>query len=263
MTDRTTAAHVYGETVLWELPIQRMAADFIRPGDTVFDVGGNVGGLTVAFSRLVGPEGRVVAFECNPPIVQVFRETMRVNGVANAELIEKAAFERSGETLTFNADPSFYAAASSLFNKVAGADEISVSTIALDDVPGPRPSFIKLDVEGAEHAVLRGARRLLDEAQPAIILEYFHANEAATDPLRLLAEHGYGFYDVNLYRPVDSDFYLGGGANANVLAIPPRLRGERRYERVAVGRADGSSTSRSRAIRSCPCGCRSTTNPGR
>jgi FkbM family methyltransferase len=237
--DRQTAAAAFGETILWELPIQHMAADVLRPGDTVFDVGANVGGLSVAFSRLVGPTGRVVSFECNPPIIDVCRKTLALNGADNVTLMERAVFERSGETLTFNADPSFYAAASSLVAKVAGATEISVTTIALDDVPGARPSLIKMDVEGAEYFALKGAGRLLADTQPAVILEYFRTTQPDRDPLHLLAEFGYSFYDVSTYVPVDRNRYQGMDANANVLAVPPRLASQLSYKREDSGRIAG------------------------
>ena len=47
--------NIYGPHILWEFPIQLCCRDFVRPGDTVLDVGANIGGLSVAMSRIVGP----------------------------------------------------------------------------------------------------------------------------------------------------------------------------------------------------------------
>lgn len=232
--DRTDAAQAYGETIVWEQPIQYVAADYLRPGDVVFDVGANVGGLSVAFSRMVGLKGSVVAFECNPPIIDVFKRTMTLNSIENVKLIERAAYTHSGEILTFGAEPSFYAAASSLFKSSPEYDFISVESIALDDVPAEPPRLIKLDVEGAEFCVLGGAKRLLRDEQPIVVLEYVYVPDAEADPLESLASYGYSFYDVNTYESMTREHYRYVKGHSNVLALPPAIGREASYVRVPL-----------------------------
>ncbi len=237
--DRSLAAQIYDDVIVWEQPIQYMARDILRPGDTVFDVGGNVGGLSIAFSRIVGPNGRVVAFECNPAMIAVFKRTVDLNTASNVFLVEKAAYRKSGEELLFNLDPSFYSAASSLVQRSAGSEVIKVSTISLDDIDGPPPRLIKLDVEGAEFDVLTGAHNLLIQQNPAVILEYTFVHDIRRDPLALLEALGYTFYDTNLYKLMRRQDYDGMTSHSNVLALPPSMASTLSYSTEEVVRSPG------------------------
>ena len=64
---------MYSRCIPWEVPTQLCLGDFLQRGDCALDVGANVGGLSIAMSRIVGPEGQVHAFEANPRSVPVLR----------------------------------------------------------------------------------------------------------------------------------------------------------------------------------------------
>lgn len=133
----------------------------IRPGDTVLDVGANLGAYTVLFARWTGPSGRVFAFEPAPVPRQALQEMLDVNGVARCvTVLDTAVSSRHGTAL-------FHAEAASGANRLIreqGPDAIVVNTITIDqfcEQSGVTPRLIKIDVEGAELHVLRGARQTI------------------------------------------------------------------------------------------------------
>lgn len=221
---------LYGPVILWERPVQIAAADFLTPGDTAFDVGGNTGGVAIALSRLVGAAGRVYTFECNPRMVRWIEQDLAANSVSNVELIAKAVYKQARHTLNFYLDESYYAAASSLYREPVGK-AITVETTTIDDVVreyGCAPHLIKIDVEGGEADALAGAAQTIDAHRPAFVLE--HAPGAA-DYLEFLWSLDYALWDVNTYDQVDAA-YRSQRYSSNVVAVP-RERG--RYTRSANG----------------------------
>ena len=140
----------------------------LRPGMTFCDVGANMGVITLLAARLVGPTGRVFAFEPMPDNARVVRENVALNGFQNVTIVEAGIAEQNGEALLHL---SKYGGSHSLARSPGGALEltITVQTIRLDSVPGlDRIDVLKSDTEGTELAVLRS----LGALKPAhVILE--------------------------------------------------------------------------------------------
>jgi FkbM family methyltransferase len=153
----------------------------LYPGDRVLDVGANVGLLTLWMSRLVGPQGFVHAFEPNPVLCQILNDTFARNATMNVKLHSIALGSSSGQVKLHVPTGNF--GGGSLVRKTGQTAQIhTVSVMKLDDVVVresiSKIALIKLDVEGFELEVLRGARRVVQELRPAAIL--FEANERST-----------------------------------------------------------------------------------
>jgi FkbM family methyltransferase len=140
----------------------------VRPGDTVWDVGANVGFYTRQFLERVGPTGAVVAFEPEPACCAILRRDCSAATLVNAALGERASDgfiqfrgkARSGTRLV--AEP--------------GAATVPIKIIAGEDYDGPRPNVLKIDVEGFEEEVLAGMSGILaDRRLRAIFLEVHFA----------------------------------------------------------------------------------------
>lgn len=158
----------------YERHIVNTMTEHIRPGMTVYDVGANAGYLSLVLARIVGSEGRVCAFEPDPQNAKALQANTRNNGLANVSIIRKAVSDLTG-IVTF-ASFSYSLVGHIAHEETPGdATLIQVEAVSLDDFVftqmQPKPDFIKIDVEGGEEQVLRGAERLLREARPLILAE--------------------------------------------------------------------------------------------
>lgn len=144
----------------------------IRPGDTVYDLGANVGFYTLLASRLAGSSGRVFAFEPVPRNIRYLERHLLLNGCCNVTVIEAAVAETSG-TAHFGERKSYSE------GRLVGTDDdergaYSVRVVALDDLVQQGellpPRVLKIDVEGAEYRALQGCRSTLTHARPSILL---------------------------------------------------------------------------------------------
>lgn len=153
-----------------DLNIVRFWQRRLKPGAVFFDVGANIGLYAVPASQQVGPDGRVICFEAHPAIHAYLRRNLARNTGGNAVAENLAVGSRSGETrITFNAgNPGE--------NHVARGGEAgeTVRIVALDDYCAGagigRVDYMKIDVEGYEINVLRGAERLV-AASPEILIQ--------------------------------------------------------------------------------------------
>jgi FkbM family methyltransferase len=175
------------------------------PGSVAVDVGANIGMYTIPLASAVGPRGTVLAFEPFSVNVARLRENVDRNGLTNVEMHRLALGARSGEVVLHLAADSLYHSTEWVpHGSTAGT--VSVPMAALDAVwrerGAPPVSVLKVDVEGAEPGVLRGARELLNTCRPAILVEA--VSSARLDELvRVLGPLGYahtrrpGFSPVN------------------------------------------------------------------
>ena len=130
----------------------------LKPGQTVVDVGANIGCFTVLAARLVGPEGRVVAFEPDPNNLTRLQRNIALNRLKNVTVLPNAIGDRTASVDLFGGGSSLFP---SLFDKVDDRQDPTlrgtVSMIALADAlemcQVTRVDYLKLDCEGAEHLI--------------------------------------------------------------------------------------------------------------
>ena len=161
-----------------EIPVQLRLTDMLRRGMTFWDVGAHAGFFTLLASRLVGPEGRVHAFEPMRENRSRLRASIELNGSENVTVHDVAVADRAGERILYAS------AASVTWSLVAsepGQGGLEVRCETLDRLArslGP-PDAIKIDVERAELDVLRGGLGLLERHRPVVFLEATNAEVAA------------------------------------------------------------------------------------
>jgi len=166
----------------YEWRLQQRAREIVRPGDTVFDIGAHVGFFTMVFACLVGERGKVVAFEpcpCNIPYVQK-NITLNMPRTANVTLVSNAVGDRTEvRSLHGGKGPSTMPRLNGIPLRGAGAEKyltetFEVQTVSLDEWCRKNktwPDVLKVDVEGGEIDVLRGAADLMKTKRPVILLE--------------------------------------------------------------------------------------------
>ncbi len=208
----------------YELELQSLLPGLIRQGMTVYDVGANIGYLSVGFARLVGERGLVVAFEPLPENVRRLQASLAANGLEGRIRVAPVAVgQEQGEA-------PFLVHASGGMGKLAGTvgreaeyrARLEVRVVALDGFLQagslPPPDWVKVDVEGGEGEVLAGAQNILRDVRPGWILE-LHGPEAARNAFRVLGAAG---YRVHRAEPRFAEVESAAGLDwkAYVVAVP-------------------------------------------
>jgi FkbM family methyltransferase len=153
----------------------RLSWSLIRPGDTVVDVGGNVGIWCMTAARGCGEQGVVHVFEPQEENYGRLQENLRLNQITNVYAHRLAASDKVGEAEFFAATVGNSGLGRLAARTGVLAPDGKVETVTLDQYLselGVRiVDFLKIDVEGAEALVLSGARRYLSDAGPMVMFE--------------------------------------------------------------------------------------------
>lgn len=182
-----TADHTYWIGV-YEREKRKLFEKYVRPGSVVYDLGAHAGYYTLLASVLVGAKGAVYAFEPVPANLANLRRHIAINKLDNVHVIEAAVSDHSGTA-------RFEASYSSVAGRLNADGNIEVAVISLDDfiarAAAPAPDVMKIDVEGAEFAVLRGAANMLAKKCPVFLIDA-HSTQLKDQCTQLLKEKGYG-----------------------------------------------------------------------
>jgi FkbM family methyltransferase len=181
----------------YELPIQEALRRELSPGQTFFDVGANAGFFTLVAARLVGAQGRCVAFDPLPGNIESLREQVELNALSQCVVVPEAVGEQPGAaSFSFASAGDSQAHLGTSRRPGEQAIEVKVTTLDLAMARHGAPHYVKLDVEGAEAQVLKGAEQVLRLAKPRWLIE-LHGPECERDVKEILAAHGYRFFDLN------------------------------------------------------------------
>jgi FkbM family methyltransferase len=162
------------------------------------DIGANFGVLTLLMSKLVGPQGLVHAFEPNPILCKFMETTFAHNCLTNVRLHAVALGAYAGK-MELHVPSENFGGASLVGKTIWTKESFSVPVQRLDDVISREENrsiaLIKIDVEGFELEVLKGAQRILDEFRPTVIFESNEnlREERITPVMKLLRDIGYRF----------------------------------------------------------------------
>jgi len=133
----------------------------IKEGDTVLDIGANIGYYTLIFARLVGKSGKVFAFEPDPENFSILERNIKINNYKNVTLVKSAVSNFSGKTKLFLSDD---AKLHSLYKNNENGKAIEIKTIKLDDFFKDYKNginFIKIDIEGSEMPAFEGMSQII------------------------------------------------------------------------------------------------------
>jgi FkbM family methyltransferase len=187
------------EDAAYEADVTWAFNEILRPGQTVVDVGANIGFYTMLSASRIGPDGRVLAIEPNPANVRLLEASRRANGFEHVTVLQAAASDQLG-LLALHAAHS-NGMTGELQGELADiAASVTVPCVEVDRVaPADRTvSLIKMDVEGAEGLALRGALKTIDRDRPRVIAEFDPINlqgvsrMSGRDFLGLMTSRGYG-----------------------------------------------------------------------
>jgi FkbM family methyltransferase len=146
----------------------------IGTGMHVVDVGANIGYYTVLLASLVGPTGRVIACEPDPGNAALLRRSVAENQFTHVQIVEAAVSDAEGRA-TLHQDSAWHGVHSLARDNCVnpGGGHVEVATVSLDSLrrDAADVDFVKIDAQGAEAAIVRGARRLLGQAHLRVLME--------------------------------------------------------------------------------------------
>lgn|ERR1017187_5044318 len=204
----------------WEPVTTHDILQHVPSGGTFVDVGAHVGWYTLKAAKVVGPKGHVIAVEPNPETLIQLRDNIRASGVSAVVVVAPVACSDSETTLTLYAAPEANTGESSLSSANAAqtggvAASYPVRGRRLDDIVKEahtgRVDALKIDVEGAEFLVLKGATETLDRDRPIVSVELVDAQLKAmgsnvAEVTAFMRSHGYtptGTHELNtIFVPV-------------------------------------------------------------
>lgn len=225
-----------------------MVMSFLKEGDTVLDVGGNIGTFAIPVALKVGGTGKVYTFEGNPQTYSVLSQNIAINNLENQiQAIQAIVTSISGNYVLMDPDDGI-GSATCYFQLVEQqshklSDSQELPCIALDDwwktVNQPQISLIKVDVEGADLNVLNSAREIIKRDKPIIFVEinakalsrYGHSAKDVED---FLLSFGYHlFRNIGLKNSGTDEYTMGRLSNLsqgflykeghyNALAVHPQ-----------------------------------------
>jgi FkbM family methyltransferase len=158
---------LYGEFSEGETDLFRQ---IVRPGDVVIEVGANIGAHTVWFARATLPNGGVLAFEPQRMVFQVLCANIALNSLPNAVLHNKACGEAKGTIVVPTLDP---AKPNNFGGLELGGHQAgeTVEVVRIDELGIGGCRLLKVDVEGMELSVVKGASELIRRSRPALYVE--------------------------------------------------------------------------------------------
>jgi FkbM family methyltransferase len=205
---RSSKAFVFGT---YEREVISALLGIVQPDWVVVDIGAHVGYFALLLAKLVGPRGKVIAFEPLPENFRVLNENVRMNGCGNIVLENRAVAATSGPTSLRSNDSNRLTYTASL---VHGHPIVDVEAVSLDDYTSElqeRIHLVMMDVEGGEAAVLQGMRSVLHRHLPTVLVELHGFDQTGKSHPALQELHSLDYSIQYLEAP---------GSQVHILAQP-------------------------------------------
>ncbi|WP_417692152.1 FkbM family methyltransferase [Roseibium sp.] len=166
----------YGEWAQFEI---EALACFIARGDTIIDVGANIGTHTLALARHIGPEGRIIAYEPQPVVAEVLCGTLVKNGITWGSVRQACVGGEAGDVALPEVDYSGHVNVGAVSFAAGAGGTTMVPVETLNSLQLETCSFVKVDAEGMGHLVLEGMQDLIAQFRPTVAFEINDIEEAA------------------------------------------------------------------------------------
>ena len=197
-------------------------------GDIVIEVGANIGTHTLALAKLLGDSGRIFAFEPQRIVFQTLCANMSINSIKNAECFHAAVSSENGSVLIpdikYDIEGNFGGVDITRFDQGHRVQKVKLDGF----LTLPRLKLIKIDVEGMECEVIRGAENLIEQFAPMIYVEN-DRQDKSKELIELIWSYGYkAFWHLPpIYNP---DNYFGDKENivpaihsVNMFCVPKEM----------------------------------------
>lgn len=200
-----------------ESSVQEALVRHSQRGGVVYDVGANLGFFSMLAARLVGPDGRVYAFEPAPENAEAIGRNAELNLLGNITVIPKAVSARAGTARLQIVDDQSWSRLEEYGEHPGTERVLEVETVTIDALVDagelPPPALVKIDVEGAELGVLEGMGSTIERHRPVIVCELHDTNHGFA---AAMAAHSYRVVNLEGPEPIDQ-----GSDSHHALGLPP------------------------------------------
>jgi FkbM family methyltransferase len=226
----------------YEQDVKHALALLVDKGVCVYDVGANIGILTLFAAKLTGDAGRVYAFEPEDVNLACLRKTRERNRLANVEVLETCVTSLSDTVVFDRRGGAFSGRAVYQGTPPISRNLCQKPSVSLDDfvfLHGNRPpNVVKIDVEGNEAAVLQGMAGILQKYKPSLICElHSHLGDNLTPVYSLLTESGYSLFRL-------SEWLQGGQQELQSLRGTSHIVALKKVDAVCQGPAETAGKQR-------------------
>lgn len=214
----------------WEDDVRDTCIQLLSPGDVFYDIGANAGFVSLEIGKHFSDAVHVLSFEPQPKLAYNIAISAGLNGLRNLDVYDRMLGSENGEGELFLAKFSIHASAISRQTKTRS---IRCQKTTLDDLVSsesiPPPNVIKIDVEGGEMDVFKGARETIEKTKPCIVFEaddncrrFGYSRQELIEFLRSLVPYKIYFLDQGAQpKSVDQD---PNNIHPNLVAIPPHKK---------------------------------------
>lgn len=198
----------------YDLATSSLLEKFLVEGNIVYDIGANTGYFTLASARLVGDTGKVFSFEPLPANISMLQKHVSINKINNTVIMKMAVSNRQGKVNFSNEENNLgNTYVDSIYFK-DNRNKIEVDTASIDYLVNSLiitpPDLIKIDAEGAEYEILRGADKIISKYRPVLLLATHdnHTKGIKDKCYRFLKEKQYEIKSIgiNNINPLMEDF---------------------------------------------------------
>ena len=214
----------YGE---WSEGENIIMSQFIEEGDTVIDIGANIGTTVLSLSKKVGEKGKVLAFEPQSQISQCLNTNLTLNGITNV-IVDNAAVSKNCGWAKIN-DKDFEESGRYGEAGISDNGTTKVRTINLDEIETDNCSLVKIDIEGHEWDAIQGGSKFLLKHRPVLYMEAKKDVVGTKKFLKWLLDNQwicywhYAFwFRENNYKKNPNPIHNPGTGDMNILAVPKK-----------------------------------------
>lgn len=183
-----------------DLEVLELFRRYIKKGNNVLDIGGNVGHHSLFLSYMVGKTGKIFTFEPIKRLAEQIKESASINSINNI-IVNNFALGNKEEKSIINLGEN-HLGGSSILDIEESSQKEEISIKVLDILELPKIDFIKLDTEGFEWNVIKGGQKLIERDHPVILFEYNPIMYEKQNPgdaitfLEFFDKRGYSLYDI-------------------------------------------------------------------
>ena len=211
---------------VWEVHNIVYIRNFVLPGFICVDVGANAGYLTLPMAERCGPTGRVIAFEPSREV----REKLLRNLALNREILGPVEVRTEGlgagtEIRYLDCEQGAVGYGNAQLQETGTPGKVPTTVITLDSLGLPHLDFMKIDVEGMELDVLRGAQQVIERCRPIIVYETLRAlpPEKHRGSEEFLTALGYKLFVIDFQSEVLQEVAYPNYPQDDVLALPSQV----------------------------------------